>query len=96
MTEKGGGSDVSGAMKTNGIMDDHEPSTNNCSLFGYKWFSSATDADMTLTLARFPATHDELKRNKGKISLVFMKIRKPSGELNNIEIVRLKDKFGTR
>lgn len=28
-------------------------------LFGYKWFSSATDADMTLTLARPVANDNE-------------------------------------
>lgn len=27
-------------------------------LYGYKWFSSATDSDMTLTLARISDSHD--------------------------------------
>lgn len=97
MTEKEGGSDVSGAMRTNARVDEIQDSGNErCSLYGYKWFSSATDADMTLTLARFPQNKDELLNNKGKIALVYVKIRDEANALNNIEVVRLKDKFGTR
>ena len=29
-------------------------------LYGYKWFSSATDSDMTITLARVPDKHGNL------------------------------------
>ena len=49
MTEKKGGSDVSLGTETFAIEKD-----KSCFLYGYKWFSSATDSDMTLTLARFP------------------------------------------
>ena len=69
---------------------------NLCYLYGYKWFSSATDADMTLALARFPKTEKEIETNEGKLALVFLKLRNKDGKLNNIEIVRLKDKLGTR
>ena len=34
--------------------------------------------------------------NKGKLALVFVKVRKQNGDLNNIEVVRLKNKLGTR
>ena len=58
MTEKDGGSDVSGSMATNAF-DEGE----KCKVYGYKWFSSATDADMTLSLARFPQTKEEIQNN---------------------------------
>lgn len=48
MTEKKGGSDVSNtetvAIKTN--------ETKKYRLYGYKWFTSATDSQMTLGLAK--------------------------------------------
>ena len=48
MTEKRGGSDVARGTETLAV-----PQTDGSfKLFGYKWFSSATDSDMTLTLAR--------------------------------------------
>ena len=49
MTEKDGGSDVSNATRTQAMVSGEQ-----VKVYGYKWFSSATDADMTLTLARFP------------------------------------------
>jgi len=48
MTEKRGGSDVGQGTETIAIRDPE----GNFKLHGYKWFSSATDSDMTLTLAR--------------------------------------------
>jgi len=91
MTEKEGGSDVNAATRTQAMEQD-----GKCRLYGYKWFSSATDADMSLTLARFPQSKEELESNKGKIGLVFLETRKSDGSLNNIDVVRLKDKMGTR
>ncbi len=48
MTEKGGGSDVAGGTETVAV----KVGEGQYKLHGYKWFSSATDSDMTLTLAR--------------------------------------------
>ena len=48
MTEKRGGSDVGQGTETIAV---HQGG-NHYKLYGYKWFSSATDSDMTLTLAR--------------------------------------------
>jgi alkylation response protein AidB-like acyl-CoA dehydrogenase len=56
MTEKKGGSDVSRATDTFALEEDG----GICKLYGYKWFSSATDSDMTLALARFPKNEEEL------------------------------------
>jgi alkylation response protein AidB-like acyl-CoA dehydrogenase len=93
MTEKMGGSDVSAGTQTFAL---EESNASKCYLYGYKWFSSATDSDMSLAIARFPKNEEEVKSNKGKLAMTFLKIRKPHGTLNNIEIVRLKDKLGTR
>ncbi len=75
MTEKRGGSDVSRATDTFAL----EEGGGICRLYGYKWFSSATDSEMTLALARFPKNEEELKKGSGKLGLVFLKIRKEDG-----------------
>ncbi|CAL8237137.1 unnamed protein product, partial [Arctogadus glacialis] len=49
-------------------------------LHGFKWFTSATDADMTLPLGRVVGRHGST----------------PPGRLEGIEVQRLKDKLGTR
>lgn len=46
-----GGSDVAGGTETMAVRDSGE-GDNFYRLYGYKWFSSATDADVALTLAR--------------------------------------------
>ena len=43
MTEKDGGSDVSGATMTLAVPIEN----NKYRLYGYKWFSSATDSDIS-------------------------------------------------
>ena len=48
MTEKRGGSDVARGTETVAVPQPD----GTYRLYGYKWFSSATDSDMTLTLAR--------------------------------------------
>ena len=48
MTEKRGGSDVGRGTETLAVAQPE----GSYKLYGYKWFSSATDSDMTLTLAR--------------------------------------------
>ena len=45
-----GGSDVAGGTETLAVQDKN--SSNMYQLYGYKFFSSATDADIALTLAR--------------------------------------------
>lgn len=48
MTEKNGGSDVSQATETIAV----QQGGTVYRLYGYKWFSSATDSDVSLALAR--------------------------------------------
>ncbi|KAF8373852.1 hypothetical protein PRIPAC_80281 [Pristionchus pacificus] len=90
MTEKRGGSDVSGACDTYATHVEGDKYLLN----GYKWFSSAVDANIALTLARIV---DENGKEDEKLSLFFLHVRKPgTNELNGIQMIRLKDKLGTR
>ena len=47
-------------------------------LYGYKWFSSATDSDMSMSLARVGGGD--------KLSMFFLKTRDETGKLNNIQV----------
>jgi alkylation response protein AidB-like acyl-CoA dehydrogenase len=96
MTERKGGSDVSGTE----TIATYSPTTEASSLGlgpwgidGFKWFSSATDSSMSILLAQTP---------KG-LSTFFAPMRRPISnssaseqEMNGINIQRLKNKFGTK
>ena len=86
MTEKSGGSDVSG-FSTQVRFDGDQ-----ARLYGTKWFSSATTSHMSLALARQPGSPDG---SRG-LTLYFvpMYLGGPD-ELNHIRFQRLKDKLGT-
>ncbi|KAK3063464.1 hypothetical protein LTS18_000205, partial [Coniosporium uncinatum] len=120
MTERSGGSDVQG---TETLATYTGQSTANAvgtdaaghplgpwSLSGFKWFSSATDSDMAILLAKTPS-QVSTSSPSGTISLFFAPTRrtttvsKPSAdiktlrhdiELNGIHIHRLKQKLGTK
>lgn len=85
MTERSGGSDVSGTS-TVALLENSE-----YRLHGSKWFTSATDSQLALTLAR-----DEALDAEGRLSLFLLELRDAQGQLNNIFVHRLKDKLGTR
>lgn len=72
------------------------PHGRNYKLYGYKWFSSATDANIALTLARI--SDDEgnvIQGNKG-LTLFFVKVKENDGPIDEtINIIKLKDKMGT-
>jgi putative acyl-CoA dehydrogenase len=87
MTEKTGGSDVSGTSTIARIKDG-----NVYELSGLKWFTSATTSQMSMALARIEG-HPEGSRG---LSLFYIPVRDAEGRLRNIEILRLKDKLGTR
>lgn len=57
-------------------------------LHGYKYFTSATTADVTFTLARVPGSSG--------LSLFVVKLRDEKGKLNKMLVHRLKDKLGTK
>ena len=76
MTERGGGSDLTNS-ETIAI-----PAKSRYELSGFKWFSSATDADIALSLGR----------TEEGMSLFMIKV-KDAG--TTIKIARLKKKLGT-
>ena len=88
MTEKNGGSDVARGTET--VAEKLGDGTY--ALTGYKWFTSATDSEMALALAKIKEgdTVDQ------KPSLFVVETRESSGALNGLKIVRLKEKLGTR
>ena len=103
MTERQGGSDVSmtetvATYSPDNILPVKATDGNSLGpwlLNGFKWFSSATDANMMVLLAR----------TKKGISLFYAPMRKTlkekdvlghDSELNGIYIQRLKNKLGTR
>jgi len=81
MTERTGGSDVSGTTT------EARREVNGYKLYGTKWFTSATTSQMALALAKI-AGADQL-------SLFYLETRDDKNQLNQIEIHRLKDKLGT-
>lgn len=106
MTERAGGSDVSGTetvarrlsaqelVGERSDVDAHGLPLGPWRIDGFKWFSSATDSDVALMLAQ---------TGKG-LSLFLAPLRrrmasdngKTASELNGIRIQRLKDKIGTK
>lgn len=92
MTEKGGGSDVAGGCDT---YAEHIEG-DRFLLHGYKWFSSAVDADIALTLARIVDKDNAGQKKPPGLSLFLLKIRNDDGELNGIQMMRLKNKLGTK
>lgn len=97
MTERPGGSDV-GRTETQAVWDEEKKAW---SISGFKWFSSATDADVTMLLARThepdpsvaPGTMQDGSRG---LSLYLARVRDEEGKLNGVRIHRLKDKVGTK
>jgi alkylation response protein AidB-like acyl-CoA dehydrogenase len=86
MTESIGGSDV-GQTETVARRD-----VDRWRLYGTKWFTSATTADMALTLAR-PEGNSPGGRG---LAMFYLELRDENGRLQNLRINRLKDKLGTR
>ncbi len=85
MTERTGGSDVSGTS-TLALLEN-----GGYRLHGTKWFTSAITCQIAMTLAR-----DEALDANGKLSLFCLELRDTHGELRNIFVHQLKDKLGTK
>lgn len=86
ITEQAGGSDV-GQVTTRAVRDK-----DGWRLFGDKWFCSNADADVAMILAR----PEGAGTGTQGLALFAMPRTLENGEPNQIRIVRLKDKFGTR
>lgn len=87
LTEKTGGSDV-GANRVQARRLD----SGYYSLHGEKWFCSNVSAQIIFALAR---TQEEVPGTRG-LSIFLVERVLDGGEPNPIDIVRLKDKLGTR
>ncbi|KAL8276964.1 hypothetical protein RQP46_010599 [Phenoliferia psychrophenolica] len=93
MTERPGGSDVSlteTVARPTTSSGKPQPG-DKFILDGFKWFSSATDGNVSLALART----SEAKGSRG-LSLFLVKLRDEQGGPNGINIHRLKKKYGTK
>ncbi|OJD20732.1 hypothetical protein ACJ73_07934 [Blastomyces percursus] len=106
MTERKGGSDVRGTETVGRKLSVEEQNASKgfdelgyplgpWQLDGFKWFSSATDANMAIMLAKTGPN--------GQISAFYAPLRRkvPGGaegetELNGVRIQRLKNKLGTK
>lgn len=85
MTEKTGGSDVS-STSTIVKIENGKPR-----LYGDKWFSSATTSQMALALGRVEGSAEG---SRG-LTLYLVRTYLKPGELNHIQVQRLKEKLGT-
>ena len=90
MTETVGGSDVG---RTETVARQGEDGTWR--LTGRKWFTSAATSEIALTLARPDGGAHRREGSRG-LALFYLEPRDERGRLQNIEILRLKDKLGTR
>ncbi len=88
MTETTGGSDLSD-LQTLARLDDN----GLWRLHGRKWFVSAIDSNVALVLARVEKSSTN---KKGSLAVFYVEPRKKDGRWRNLEILRLKDKLGTR
>lgn len=87
MTERTGGSDVSGTSTVARLAGD-----GRYLLTGAKWFTSATTSQMAMTLARIEG---DAEGSRG-LSLFYLELRDAQGALQGIRVHRLKDKLGTK
>jgi len=86
MTEQGAGSDVSATETTAEMQDD-----GSWRLTGDKWFCSNPDAGFAMVLAR-----SESAPGLRGVSLFLLPRDLADGQHNHYQILRLKDKLGTR
>jgi len=91
MTERPGGSDVGNTETIAEMGPDGQ-----WKISGFKWFSSATEADMTMLLARVIDKDGKYVEGSKGLSLFFARVRDDNGKLNGVRVQRLKNKFGTK
>lgn len=101
MTERRGGSDVASGTDTYAVKEEAGEASSSSSsstthrLYGLKWFTSATDADMSITLAR-PVADKTSPGRAQDLAMFFLWTRDSSGGLNGLSVEKLKKKLGTR
>eukprot|EP00871_Galdieria_phlegrea_P002576 jgi/Galph1/3319/GphlegSOOS_G1952.1 len=92
MTERSGGSDVRQTSTIAIPINQRTTCGATHRLYGVKWFTSAITANVALTLAK--VKNKDNSETSG-LSLFYVEIRDDQDVLNDIEILRLKDKLGT-
>lgn len=90
MTERSGGSDI-GNTETVARLEN-----GTWRLYGTKWFTSAVGSQMAMTLARIEDAAGQRVAGSRGLSLFYLELRRADGRLDRIEVLRLKDKLGTR
>jgi len=90
MTERSGGSDLSGT-ETVARRDGDQ-----YKLYGHKWFTSATTSQMAITLARIEDENGDTVPGSKGLSVFYLETHLADGQLNGITIHRLKDKMGSK
>lgn len=112
MTERTGGSDVSGTetvarrltrdeIASEGGQDSLGQPLGPWSIDGFKWFSSATDSDVAVLLARTSLGISALlipmrRKARSRATPEIGSFDSNLTELNGVRIQRLKDKLGTK
>lgn len=87
LTEKAGGSDVGANLVTATKNGDGSYALN-----GEKWFCSNANAQIIFALART----DTDKKGTSGLGIFLVERQLPNGQSNPMQLVRLKDKLGTR
>lgn len=93
MTEKDGGSDVSRGTRTMAVEVTGRPSLYK--LYGLKWFTSATESEVSIALARI--VDSKTGQPDSRLSAFLVHLHDKNGNIKKeIEILRLKNKLGTK
>ena len=99
MTERTGGSDVSGTSTVARLVQSNTEEGDVYALSGVKWFTSATTSEMALALARIETDGAVVDGSRGLTLFCVDVVRDASisgGGYRGISVNRLKDKLGTR
>jgi alkylation response protein AidB-like acyl-CoA dehydrogenase len=96
MTERTGGSDVSGTQTVARLVERGTEEGDVYGLVGVKWFTSATTSEMALALARIETEGQTVAGSRG-LSLMCVDVEKSAGGgYRGLQVNRLKDKLGTK
>ncbi|MHA2787544.1 acyl-CoA dehydrogenase family protein [Corynebacterium sp. S7] len=98
MTEPQAGTDIAQTDTRAQLCEDdvsfgYEGAGQGWLLTGRKWFASNPDADVIITLAKYPGGPENSTRGVG---MFMIPKTLPNGKRNNHRINKLKDKLGTR
>ncbi len=96
MTERTGGSDVSGTSTMATLVDKGTPEGDVYGLDGVKWFTSATTSEMSLALGRIEEGGESVAGSRGLSLFCVDVVKDAGGGYRGIQVNRLKDKLGTK